>query len=103
MHQSQVRLRHCPPTRFRPLPPPFPKRRKEPTNMDQLKTQLALVKQHSFWAMCLGILGVTVGSWWVSTSKLASEQSAQVSKIKGEFDGLKTVTGQQLHPNQTVI
>jgi hypothetical protein len=71
--------------------------------MDQLKTQLALVKQHSFWAMCLGILGVSLGSWWVSTGKLASEQSAQVGKIKGGFDGLNSVTGTQLHPNKTVI
>src|SRR6476659_4289747 len=51
--------------------------------MDQLKTQLAAVKQHSFWVMCLGILGVSLGSWWVSTSKLDGEQSAQVGKIKG--------------------
>ena len=39
----------------------------------------------------------------VSTGKLASEQSAQVGKIKGGFDGLNSVTGTQLHPNKTVI
>src|SRR5580765_3188856 len=71
--------------------------------MDQLKTQLAVVKQHSFWAMCLGILGVSLGSWWVSTGKLASEQAAQVGKIKGGFDGIKTVTGTPLHPNESFI
>ena len=45
--------------------------------MDKMKEQLALVKQHSFWAMCLGILGVSLGSWWVSTSKLATESRSR--------------------------
>src|SRR5436309_12974357 len=71
--------------------------------MDQLKTQLAAVKQHSFWVMCLGILGVSLGSWWVSTSKLASEQSAQVSKIKGGDSAVQEVTRTEKHPNDTVI
>ncbi|HEY2412161.1 MAG TPA: hypothetical protein VGI40_07960 [Pirellulaceae bacterium] len=71
--------------------------------MDQLKTQLALVKQHSFWAMCLGILGVSLGSWWVSTGKLQTERDSQKGKITGSFDGLKSVTGTPLHPNKTVI
>src|SRR6187431_846396 len=82
--------------------PPFPKRHKEPVTMDQLKTQLAMVKQHSFWALCLGILGVSIGSWWVSTSKLAAERAAQESKIKSGFSDVKTVMGVPLHPNQTV-
>src|SRR5262245_64777404 len=71
--------------------------------MDQLKTQLAAVKQHSFWAMCLGILGVSLGSWWVSTGKLQSEQTAQVGKIKTGFDGVSGVMSQQKHPNNSVI
>src|SRR3954453_2806789 len=71
--------------------------------MDQLKTQLATVKQHSFWAMCLGILGVSLGSWWVSTAKLQSEQTAQVGKIKSGFDNLNTVMQQQKHPNDSTI
>src|SRR4029078_4348118 len=71
--------------------------------MDQLKTQLAAVKQHSFWVMCLGILGVSLGSWWVSTGKLQTEQAAQVGKIKGAFDGVNAVTQQTEHPNETVI
>ena len=41
--------------------------------MDQLKTQLAAIKQHSFWIMCLGILGVTIGSWWYSTGTLKAD------------------------------
>src|SRR5947199_10342879 len=71
--------------------------------MDQLKTQLAAVKQHSFWVMCLGILGVSLGSWWVSTSKLANEKAAQVSKINGGKDAVQQVTQTAEHPNDTVI
>src|SRR5947208_2452212 len=71
--------------------------------MDQLKTQLAAVKQHSFWVMCLGILGVSLGSWWVSTSKLASEQAAQVSKINSGKDAVQQVAQTEKHPNDTVI
>lgn len=71
--------------------------------MDQLKTQLALIKQHSFWVMCLGILGVSLGSWWVSTAKLQKEQSDQVGKIKTNFSGLDSVTGTAEHPNESVI
>src|SRR5262249_2493312 len=86
--------------RFRPL---LPRGNKEIPTMDQLKTQLAAVKQHSFWVMCLGILGVSLGSWWVSTSKLASEQSAQVGKINGGSQAVQQVTGTPEHPNETVI
>src|SRR4051812_31553721 len=71
--------------------------------MDKMKEQLALVKQHSFWAMCLGILGVSLGSWWVSTGKLQSEQTAQVGKIKSGFDNVTGVMVKQKHPNETVI
>ena len=71
--------------------------------MDQFKTQLAAIKQHSFWAMCLGILGVSLGSWWVSTSKLASERTAQESKIKGGESAVQQVTSTPKHPNDAVI
>src|SRR4051812_32548430 len=71
--------------------------------MDQLKTQLAAVKQHSFWGMCLGILGVSLGSWWVSTSKLAIEKSAQEGKIKSGSEAVQQVTGTPKHPNDAVI
>src|SRR6476661_5012663 len=67
--------------------------------MDQLKTQLAAIKQHSFWVMCVGILGVTIGSWWYSTSTLATQQASQVGAIKSGFDGLQQVTGIQKHPS----
>src|SRR5262245_17384500 len=69
--------------------------------MDQIKTQLAAVKQHSFWVMCGGILVVTIGSWWYSTGTLASQQAAQKAAIEGGFSGLTTIAGQQDHPNDS--
>src|SRR5262245_38961813 len=71
--------------------------------MDQLKTQLAAVKQHSFWVMCLGIWRVSIGSWWVSTGKLQSERTAQQEKIKSSFSSLQTIAGTPQHPNQSVL
>src|SRR6187402_3855581 len=70
--------------------------------MDQLKTQLAAIKQHSFWAMCIGVLGVTLGSWWYSTGQLKAERDKQ----KGEIDAAMTSvsgiqTSQPQHPNAT--
>jgi hypothetical protein len=68
--------------------------------MDQLKTQLAVVKQHSFWIMCLGILGVTIGSWWYSTGTLKSERVAQAGKIDAAQTSVSGIqTSQPQHPN----
>jgi hypothetical protein len=71
--------------------------------MDQLKTQLAAVKQHSFWVMCVGILLVSLGSWWYSTGTLKSQKDAQLADITTQYTALQTVAGTQLHPNQKVI
>src|SRR4051812_30811662 len=69
--------------------------------MDQLKTQLAAVKQHSFWVMCIGILGVTLGSWWYSTGTLQSQQISQKGAIEKGFSEMTQVTGVQDHPNES--
>src|SRR5205823_9839493 len=66
-------------------------------------TQLAAVKQHSFWVMCVGILLVTVGSWWYSTAKLKSEKVARLGEIETSFTTLNTITGTPLHPNPSTI
>ena len=48
--------------------------------MDQLKTQLGAIKQHSFWAMCIGILGVTIGGIVIS---LYMPLFSMISKLAG--------------------
>src|SRR5437773_496038 len=71
--------------------------------MDQLKTQLAAVKQHSFWVMCVGILGVSIGSWWDSTGTLASQRASREGEIKNGFQGLQTIGQTAEHPNSKTL
>lgn len=68
--------------------------------MDKVKAQLALVKQHSFWGMCIGILIVCLVSWYMSTKKIYTEQQKQKADIEGVFNGLQTITtSNPKHPN----
>jgi hypothetical protein len=68
--------------------------------MDKVKAQLALVKQHSFWAMCIGILIVCLVSWYMSTKKIYTEQQKQLTDIEGVFKGLDGIRGANAkHPN----
>jgi hypothetical protein len=68
--------------------------------MDQLKTQLAAIKQHSFWVMAGGILLVTLGSWWYSTGKLRAQKESGLSAIKTSFENVNQIrTAQPQHPN----
>jgi hypothetical protein len=53
--------------------------------------------------MCVGILGVTLGSWWVSTGKLAEDRSKQVSAIDQAFTGVSSIMSQEKHPNPKTI
>lgn len=68
--------------------------------MDQLKTQLAAVKQHSFWVMAGGIVIWTLASWWISTGKLKADREAGIGAIKTAFEGVNGIRGAQpKHPN----
>ena len=68
--------------------------------MDKVKAQLALVKQHSFWVMCIGILIVCLVSWYTSTKAINSERAKQLADITGVFKGLEAIrTGNPNHPN----
>ena len=70
--------------------------------MDQLKTQLAALKQHSFWVMCVGILIVSVVSWYMSVSSLDQQKDQRLTEIKGKFTALGGLkTSNPLHPNET--
>lgn len=70
--------------------------------MDQLKAQLAVVKQHSFWVMAAGILVVTLVSWWYSTSNLSQEQQTQAADISTKFSAVKGIpANNKEHPNES--
>ncbi|MEX2176168.1 MAG: hypothetical protein WD872_17535 [Pirellulaceae bacterium] len=69
--------------------------------MNKIKDQLAVVKQHSFWIMCAGILTVSLVSWYLSTRSLAAQQQKQLADITGNFKQLETVkTSNPQHPNE---
>jgi hypothetical protein len=68
--------------------------------MDKMKAQLALVKQHSFWVMCVGILIVCLVSWYMSTKAINAERAKQLADIKSVFDGLTSIrSANPKHPN----
>src|SRR5215208_3066550 len=71
--------------------------------MDQIKELLPKIKQHSFWVMAIGILVMTLVSWWYSTGSLKADQEKQAADIKQKFDGVKNIrSANQLHPNDSV-
>ncbi len=70
--------------------------------MDKLKEQLAVVSKHSFWIMCVAILGVCLVSWYLSTKKLAAQQQAQLVAIDANFKAMKSLqSSNPKHPNQS--
>lgn len=69
--------------------------------MDKLKEQLAVVKEHSFWIMCGGILLVSLVSWYMSTSHLQNEQKKYKAEIDSAQSTLKGVSGTPDHPNDS--
>ncbi len=72
--------------------------------MDKIKSQLALVKQHSFWAMCIGILVVCLVSWYMSTKAINAERAKQLADIKSVFDQLTAIQSTNPeHPNKEVV
>jgi hypothetical protein len=71
--------------------------------MDQLKAMLPAIKQHSFWGMCIGILAVSLASWWMSTGALKTEKDAKLNAIKGSFGGVEQIRSKEpKHPNDSV-
>ncbi len=69
--------------------------------MDKLKEQLAVLKQHSFWIMCGGILLVCVVTWYMTTGKLASLQTQYQSEITSNISAMESIRGKNDHPNQS--
>lgn len=68
--------------------------------MEKLKEQLSVVKQHSFWVMCAGILVVCLVSWFLSTRAIDQERQKQLTDINSVFDSLKSIRStNQKHPN----
>ncbi|MGI8981768.1 MAG: hypothetical protein ACR2FY_21270 [Pirellulaceae bacterium] len=69
--------------------------------MDKLKEQLAVVKEHSFWIMCCGILAVSLVSWYMSTSHLQTQQLKYKGEIETAQSTLNSVRQMTDHPNDS--
>lgn len=69
--------------------------------MDKLKEQLAVVKEHSFWILCGGILLVSLISWYKSTGDLQTEQKKYKGEIETAVSTLNAVRQTPDHPNES--
>lgn len=71
--------------------------------MEQLKKIFAVVKKYHFWILCLLILGVYLGMWFMATSNMSEETDARVSEINTAFDKGQAIQGVVNHPNPKSI
>lgn len=69
--------------------------------MDKLKEQLAVVKEHSFWILCGGILLVSLVSWYKSTGDLQTEQKKYKGEIEAAVSAINAVRQTPDHPNES--
>ena len=70
--------------------------------MDQVRVILAWIKQHHFWLLCVVLLGVSIGSWYVASGALSSEFSKNQKQIAGEFTKLSSLQNRPFQPNEEV-
>lgn len=69
--------------------------------MDQLKAQLAVAIKYGFWIGSAFVLLTSLGVWYWTTSKLASESAAQTSKIKSAISTVRAIESELFkHPNE---
>jgi hypothetical protein len=71
--------------------------------MDKLKEQLAVVKEHSFWILCGGILVFSLVSWYMSTNHLQEQQKKYKADIESAVGTLNQVKQTPDHPNDSTI
>ncbi len=59
--------------------------------MDQLKQQLAVVLKYGFWIGSAIVLLGSLGAWYMTTSKLATESESQTSKLEQSYQAVTSV------------
>src|SRR5688572_16627029 len=68
--------------------------------MDQLKEHLVKIKPYAFWIACTVVLLASLGTWYMSTGKLAEERNTRFSQTNTGFTTVKGLqTKATLHPN----
>ena len=67
--------------------------------MDQLKKLFAVLKKHHFWILCMLILLLYVGTWFVSTSSMTKTADASAATIGTAFSTADRIMKIPNHPN----
>ncbi len=67
--------------------------------MDQIKQSLSILRKYHFWILCLLIVLLYVGTWFLSTSTMTKETSSRADKIKSAFSTGEKISGISNHPN----
>jgi hypothetical protein len=68
--------------------------------MDQLKAYMAVAAKHWFWVATAAVTLLSVGIWWMSSSKLLSEHETARSQLESDAQKITTVRNMlSTHPN----
>jgi hypothetical protein len=67
--------------------------------MDQVKQVLSMLRKYHFWILCLLVVLLYVGTWFLSTSDMTKETNARADKIKSAFSAGEKISGISNHPN----
>ncbi len=67
--------------------------------MDQLKQRLLGPQEAFFWILCLLILVLYIGTWFMSTSNMTKATEARVATISSAFSTGERIAEIQNHPN----
>ncbi|MHB9066308.1 MAG: hypothetical protein ACYC4B_21120 [Pirellulaceae bacterium] len=67
--------------------------------MDQLKQAFSVLKKHHFWLLCILIVVLYVGTWFMSTSSMTKATEARTGVISSAFSSGDRIAQIQNHPN----
>ena len=68
--------------------------------MDKLKVFLGHLKKHHFWLLTGMVVLLALAGWQMATAQLSEEYSANVGKIKSQFETVSRITQTPEHPNE---
>lgn len=71
--------------------------------MEQVKLFLAGIKRYHFWILCVLVVMVGVGTWWMSVSGLMKDITKNSADIKSKEKEVKNVSSIQNHPNNQYL
>jgi hypothetical protein len=71
--------------------------------MEQLKTALAALKKHHFWALCGAVILIAPAGWWMATGSVVEKFDERTSKLDSSFNQMRKIGQTSNHPNDEVI